>query len=158
MKVEDKTTYLEGKFGIEFDDFWTDISNNFTNIVVRDSPYLNYRYYFKPIDYEIRVVKDKKILGFVVLKKYKEKSHIVDILAANHDALSLLIDASINFAINNKSEVLSCIMVKDRLYYQMLLSKGFNDLEKKQYIYHLNNEKFKTYRRRIVTQVRKYRR
>jgi len=149
--VKDKTAFHGEKFGKKFDDFWDKTSKNYVNIVVRDSAYLNYRYYYKPIDYEVRVVEDKEILGFVVLKKYFDKSHIVDILAVDEEVLSCLIDASINFAINNKSEVLSCIMVKDRLYYKMLLSKGFNDLERTQFIYHLNDESFKMPKEFFIT-------
>jgi len=139
---KNNTQIHKSEFGREFDEFWTRISKDYPNIVIRDASYLNYRYFQKPIDYEIRVVRDEEILGFVVLKKYFDKSHIVDILAIDDEVLSELLSASINFAVNNKSKTLSCIMMKDRFYYDSLLSYGFDDLEKKLFIYHLNLKNF----------------
>ena len=142
-KVNENTLVHSGKFEKEFDEFWKEVSKDYSNIIVRDAAYLNYRYQHKPIDYKVRVVRNKKLLGFVVLKKYFDKSHIVDILAKDDTTLSELLSASINFAIENKSKILSCIMMKDRFYYDSLLSNGFNDKERKLFIYHINREGFK---------------
>lgn len=149
-KKENTLTH-RGEFGREFDEFWTRISKDYSNIVVRDASYLNYRYYHKPIDYEFRVIRDEKILGFVILKKYFDKSHIVDILAIDDAILSELLVASINFAVSNKSKTLSCIIMKDRFYYDSLLSYGFDDMEKKLFIYHINRENFKMPKEYFIT-------
>ena len=148
---KDNTFMHKGEFGIEFDEFWKKISKDYSNIVVRDASYLNYRYFHKPIDYEIRVIRDEEILGFVVLKKYFDKSHIVDILAIDDVILSELLVASINFAIKNESKILSCIMMKDKFYYDSLLSHGFDDREKKLFIYHTNREDFKMPKEYFIT-------
>ncbi|MHA1491434.1 MAG: GNAT family N-acetyltransferase [Promethearchaeota archaeon] len=148
---KDSTLVHRGEFGEEFDDFWMKISKDYSNIVVRDASYLNYRYFHKPIDYEIRVIRDEEVLGFVVLKKYFDKSHIVDILAKDDAILSELLAASINFAVNNKSKILSCIMMEDRFYYASLMSYGFDDIERKLFIYHINRENFKMPKEFFIT-------
>jgi len=141
--INENTVVHKGEFGKEFDEFWKQISKDYSNIVVRDAAYLNYRYLHKPVDYEFRVIRDKEVLGFVVLKKYFDKSHIVDIFAIDDAILSELLSASINFAIENKSKILSCIMMKDGFYYDSLLSNGFDDKERRLFIYHINRDGFK---------------
>jgi len=151
LNKKDNTIIHKGEFGKEFDKFWMRISGDYSNIVVRDASYLNYRYFRKPVDYEFRVIRDEEILGYVVLKKYFDKSHIVDILAIDDAILSELITASISFAINNRSKILSCIMMKDLFYYESLMSYGFDDTERKLFIYHINHKKFKMPREYFIT-------
>jgi len=70
------------RFDIRFDHLWDQVRDDYRIIVKRDSTYLQWRYVENPVaSYRILAyVSGQEVLGYAVLKWFRQEMHIVDIL------------------------------------------------------------------------------
>ena len=80
--VRDNVVELE-EFDDRFDHLWEWVKDDYQVIVKRDRRHLQWRYVQNPTEqYRILAYLDAQdLLGYAVLKRYKEELHVVDILA-----------------------------------------------------------------------------
>jgi GNAT superfamily N-acetyltransferase len=124
-------------FDNRIDDFWRDVSKDYVNIVVRDSAYLNWRYFQKPKGkYSILIAeRHGKILGYVVLRleivKNLRIGCVVDILASlEHKAIvQLLTSKALEQLRRDNVDLVVCWMSNSSwsgdVYYRALRANGF---------------------------------
>jgi GNAT superfamily N-acetyltransferase len=124
-------------FDKRIDDFWKNISKNYSVIVIRDKEYLNWRYFQKPnAGYTVLLAeKDAEILGYVVLRCMNKEGlklgYIVDLLAspANRGLIQRLIVSAIRHFRNEKADLVACRILKNslggRLQNKLLKYNGF---------------------------------
>lgn len=124
-------------FDKRIDDFWKNISKNYSVIVIRDREYLNWRYPQKPnAGYTVLLAeKDSEILGYAVLRCMNKEGlklgYIVDLLAspANRGVTQCLILSAIRHFKNEKADLVACRILKNnpsgRLQNKLLKYNGF---------------------------------
>lgn len=124
-------------FESSFDDFWKTVSRNYPISIVRDSRYLNWRYFEKPsADYKVLAARrGNEIAGYIVLGSKEEgglkTGYIVDILSSPNDVLAItdLISTAVEHFQREKYDLVNCWIMKEsessRLYYRILRDFGF---------------------------------
>jgi hypothetical protein len=140
-------------FDNEFDSLWQHVKKGFTNVVIRDSIYLNWRYVAKPNGgYETFAARDNEgaLRGYTVLKKIeKEGLHqglIVDLLTDDfdQDTAECLFDFAIRHFREKNMDLIACIMLSDAPYRALLRKKGFIFTPKTlPYIVRTNTDRFR---------------
>lgn len=116
------------RFDQRFDDFWEDVSKYHGIIVVRDSNYLNWRYFEKPSsEYTVFAVeKNNKISGYVILRLGEASGTIIDILACpDKSVIGYLLSETTQYLKRKKANWVTCVMLPDELYYRALKENGF---------------------------------
>ena len=120
-------------FDKRFDIFWKKVSNDYQILVVRDTKYLNWRFFEKPDGkYEVFSAEmDQQILGYIVLASMSRDvykvGYIVDLLVPlNEPRLTqkLLLAALDYFKRENVDSVI-CLMSKYCPSFKVLKSYGF---------------------------------
>jgi hypothetical protein len=116
------------RFDQRFDEFWNDVSRINKIVVVRDSDYLNWRYFEKPNSNYIIFVAEKnnKVLGYIVLRLKKISGIIIDMLAYPDKRVmrSLLLKAT-DFFKCRKVSWITCSILPNDVYYKALKESGF---------------------------------
>jgi GNAT superfamily N-acetyltransferase len=119
------------------DDFWKEVSKDYTNMVVRDKKYMNWRYFRKPNAKYTTVFAEERgrILGYVVLCSENIKNlkygSIVDILVflEQKSIIQLLISEAVEEFRREKVDLIVCWMLNNsqsgRVYYRILKANGF---------------------------------
>jgi len=144
------------EFGKEFDDLWKLTKKEMPICIVRDSKYLNWRYFEKPEEkYDVFAIrKDAKLKGYIILKieeRYDLKiGLILDILTncSNMNYQDYLINYAISYFNKRKVDIISIIMNPNFRYYKSLKKQKFLKLLRRflpEAIYfgaRLNNSKF----------------
>ena len=126
------------KFDQKADDLWQRASMAYSNIQVRDSRFLNWRFVQCPyIQYEIlAAVQESKMLGYIVLrcKEYPnhKEGHIVDFLLdqSTLKAGQYLIAEAMHFFGSHQCHVVKTVLNKeDKLLRNILTAYGFDHEE-----------------------------
>jgi GNAT superfamily N-acetyltransferase len=124
-------------FDNRIDDFWSDVSKDYMNIVVRDKKYLNWRYAEKPnANYTtLFAEEDGKIRGYVIFRSENTKNikcgYVVDILAflERKSTIQLLISKVVEELRRENVDLIFCWMLNSsrsgRVYYRILKANGF---------------------------------
>ena len=117
-------------FDERFDDFWRKVSRKHTNIVVRDSQYLNWKYCHNPSWERIKfaiycVEKGEEVLGFMVLHIAATSVVIVDILAVNEPALEVLLEKATACGHEAKRATVTFAALKKNCYFKIFEKNGF---------------------------------
>jgi len=114
-----------------FDEFWQDASRLYPVMGVRTRQYLDWRYIQHPTRrYTIyRAIKKGKMRGYIVLRKVEllgfNSGVIVDLLALDDDALSVLVEKGIQHTRKEGTDLLGVIVPKTHPYYHTLIRNGF---------------------------------
>lgn len=115
------------RFDYRVDLFFERLKERFDFIIIKDHEFLNWRTVDKPnTEYTIYVypITHAAIAGYVILKNYEKKAHIVDIHAESMDVFNSLVLAAEQFA--QGSDVLNVWSnLNDRHYYEFL-GEGFS--------------------------------
>lgn len=123
-------------FDERFDIFWEKVKNQYKNIMIRDSRFLNWRYVYNPRKkYKIFYATDLtgNIIAYIVLgiSKFKKLNtgYIMDILGEENKigsrASSLLIKKALSYFRKNSVDTAGCIMLSNKSYFKRLLMNGF---------------------------------
>ena len=119
-------------FEKSINEFWQKASIQKEIMVIRDMEYLNWRYCENPQeDYRIFVAKrEEDIIGYMVLKLDKidpTRGCIMDLLTLpnNNIVIEALIRKAIPYFKDNGVLIISCFMLPDTQYYQILKKLGF---------------------------------
>jgi len=118
-------------FDQRINEFWDDVATNYKVILVRDKNYLNWRYFEKPNgEYKVFIAqKGGNVLGYIVLAIEKIQNLrigiIVDILTTNNDITRHLVHKAIRFFSDMKVDKITCWMLKNCIYYNILKENGF---------------------------------
>ncbi len=97
-------------FDDRFDRLWSRVSNDYVVIARRNRAYLHWRYVRHPAErYRILAyVNGGEVLGYVVLKRYQEELHVVDVLSVpDFDAVEGLISYAAQLAVHESASGLS---------------------------------------------------
>jgi GNAT superfamily N-acetyltransferase len=125
--------YFEGRF----DDFWMRVSKDYDYILVKDSPYLNWRYRdSRAGSYVVKVaLESSEIIGYIVLSinRYEKEyptGHIVDMLTLSgyEYIIASLLEESMKFFITEDVYLVNCWLIEDHPYIKYLKSYSFLDL------------------------------
>lgn len=127
------------EFGKEVDDLWKLTKKEMPICIVRDSKYLNWRYFKKPEEkYDVFAIKkDAKLKGYIILKieeRFDLKiGLIVDILTnrSNMAYQDYLIKYAISYFKKKKVDIVSVIMYPHCRYYKSLKKQKFLKLLKR---------------------------
>lgn len=146
----DKFSFLPiDKFDQSVDMLWQLSKDTYKISVVRDAAFLNWRYLERPDQkyYAFGAYEDKKLVGYVILKLYKDdkilKGHIIDIfsLPKRKDVAEFLVVGSERFLVKNKTDIESAWVVGSDFYESILEEKGFKPQRPRPLICRLNFEK-----------------
>jgi hypothetical protein len=128
FNVEGKIIKID-KFDEEFDFFFESQKNNLPKInIPRISSYLNWRFIENPITkyYCYKIEDEKKIVGYFVISKYKNKCQIVDFLVEeNEKYFAQIIKSSLEFCKDKKCENISLWINRKLIFFRFLKSVGF---------------------------------
>jgi len=120
-------------FDERFDDFFSEIAERFSFIVLKDHQVMNWRLVDQPQrEYTIFILEEGlNLRGYIVLKHFDDKmyrkSHILDIQAKTSEALGELIKAAESFA-HGRDELNMWSNVNNP-YHQAFLKNGFYERE-----------------------------
>jgi GNAT superfamily N-acetyltransferase len=132
---ENYTIHTVESFDNKFDDFWKDVTRDYTIIVCRDKEFLNWRYCKRPTTkYTVFVAEENsRILGYIVMRidDRKKMGYIVDILAYSYRkrVIQSLILKAIEYFRKENVGLVACWMLKSNpsanVYYRILIAQGF---------------------------------
>jgi len=130
IELQDVKVARIARFDDRIDNFWKDVSKDYPIIVVRNSNYLNWRYFQKPgSKYTVFVAESNgKILGYMVLLITKGKSGcMVDMLTyPDKSIIQLLLSKAIkHFKREKMNWIWIASMLRNSLYHRILRDKGF---------------------------------
>lgn len=122
----------EDHISSEFDDFYQGCSKNYDFIQVRDSQYLDWRYFKGPDPYEFFTLRENsRIVGYFVINRIPWRNmcigNIVDFLTLeNNPRLIELIISWSAFELQKRGvDLMQAWAVKGSLYYPIFLKYGF---------------------------------
>jgi hypothetical protein len=100
--------------------------------IVRDEKYLSWRYLNCPDrDYDVlELRKGNELLGIVVGRVEGKFAHLVDIIPASKESVSLLVDEFIAYYRNLGIDCITCFMNEENFLESELLLKGFKTTDK----------------------------
>lgn len=140
-------------FSKSHDKLWQDIKNEYPIILKRSSEFLNWRYAERPDHryYIFTLYYNKKNIGYMVLKIYKEKKilrgHIIDIFVSQKDLryFRYLIDSANNFFIKKKCHEITMWLNGSKKLQKSLILKDFKIKSYRKMIckFDLNNKDYK---------------
>jgi hypothetical protein len=124
------------RFDGEFDELWEKVSHYYPIVAVRDSTYMNWRYFEKPAkEYKVFVVRDEKeIKGCIVVKigtdlTYFQEARvgfIMDILCLKDGHVpEILIKTALNFFLSNNVDFSVALMVKEDFLFKSFIQSGY---------------------------------
>jgi len=129
-------------FDNKINNFWDDVKEHYSFIIVRKQDYLNWRYCDpRGGEYTIKISEEEnKITGYIVLRinryhpDYPE-GYIVDMLTFpdRHDVAESLLRDSIRFFDKNNINVIHCLVIKKHPYEVLLKQHGFVDIRNRVY-------------------------
>jgi hypothetical protein len=127
------------RFDGRIDRFWAQLAPRYPIAVVRDSTYLNWRYFDNPgRDYRTLVAEQSgDIISYVTLRCMEQfglrGGMIVDLgaLPGCEGALAVLLDRAEGFFGEEGVDVLACLVNGDERYVQLLRQQGFQPLPAK---------------------------
>lgn len=115
----------------QFDVFWQRALSLYPMMGVRDRSYLRWRYLRHPTrSYAIyRALKKGAMEGYIILRKVDllqlNSEVVVDLLALNEGALSLLVERGIQHSRDQGADLLGFMVPKTHPYYRSLIRRGF---------------------------------
>lgn len=115
----------------QFEHFWEKALSLYPIMGVRDRNYMTWRYLRHPTrTYTIyRAVEKGEMRGFIVLRKVDllafNSAVIVDLLALDRDALTVLVEKGIGYSQKEGVDLLGFMVSKLHPYYQLLRRNGF---------------------------------
>ena len=119
-------------FDSRFDRFWQQASRQSTNMVVRDSTYLNWRYAANPrYNYEVYAVEEKgEIVGYTVTKCVREdmaRGGLVDmmVLPDRLDAFQMLVSQCVYDLRLQGADIIQCWTLGNTPYAGVIAQNGF---------------------------------
>lgn len=133
-KVNDKLEIVFiDHFDKSFDDFWAKAWVTRKVVVRRDSKYLNWRYFRKPLGKYVVLVAKKhgEILGFICILTANQKGqrlgHIADFLTVPHDqaTANILVQEAIKYLKKQKADAVGCWLLGNNEYLKVLKHNGF---------------------------------
>jgi len=141
-----KVSYLDENIN----KFWCNVSKDYDIIVVRNSKYLNWRFFDRPnVDYDVFLAeKAGQIEGYLVSTTSKSErmksGWIVDVLSTSEDVFLKLICIAIEHLIKQSVDSIECLMPKNHVWYKTLKKTGFLFLHplRKRFIARINSPQF----------------
>lgn len=133
------------------DEFWNDVSKDYTNIVVRNNEYMNWRFFQKPNPKYTTLVAEERgrILGYIVLCTRNEKNIkygcVIDILASlkQKSVIQLLLLKAVEELERENVNFITCWMLNNsqsgRVYYKILKANGFVRVRSNPFIARVNS-------------------
>ena len=117
-------------FDKRIDEFWMSIQRNFGIVVIRNSEYLNWRYFQNPdLRYRVFMADDGKVQGFIVVaveaSKDRRIGYLLDIFSSSRNVLLRLLETGIGYLNSQTVDSIKCLMLKDYEGYKVLKEKGF---------------------------------
>lgn len=127
------------RFDGGIDRFWAQLAPRYPIAVVRDSSYLNWRYFDNPDRYyrTLVAVQSGDIVSYIILRCMEQfglrGGMIVDLgaLPGCEGALAALVDRAEEFFRVEEMDVLACLVNGDERYVQLLRQQGFRLLPAK---------------------------
>jgi len=119
------------RFDERVDYLWNRALNNHGMMTVRNSKYLNWRYFDKPNStYEIFVAeKNDQIEGYLVTNKLQNESNnvgwIIDVLCTSKNVFLNLVHYAINHLQKYSVDSIKCLMNKNKSEYKWIQELGF---------------------------------
>jgi len=117
-------------FPIEINSFYNEISKDYDFILERTYKYLNWRFSNKFGNYQIFIahsIKDKEIMGYIVLHKIKHVLNIVDLvtLQGENNTMINLINRAIKIGNDENVDLIRCIYPRENKQSGLLIKLGF---------------------------------
>jgi hypothetical protein len=119
------------KLDERFDSFWQEALSLFPIMGLRDDAFMNWRYLQHPTRNYIlyRAMKAGEMRGYIVLRKVEllnfNSAVIVDLLALDDAALSVLVETGIRYGREEGADLLGFMVPKGHRYYKFLRGMGF---------------------------------
>ena len=119
------------RYGEDYDDFWHKVSKRFEAITVRDSRYLNWRFFDRPErSYANFVCRNREgsILGYLVLQQHDKIGRIIDLLTIkDKDAVEDLMKKAFDFFREKNVMAIYYGFPPHNPYYKIFRAYGFID-------------------------------
>jgi hypothetical protein len=126
------------RFDDRINDFWEDVSRNFSIIVVRKKEHLNWQYFQRPnSNFKVLLAEeDEKILGYIVFTSEDKKGFVADLLAYPHRpdvAQSLITIATKQLREENVHRIFCQMLKLNNPYYRILRANSFLQMSSSKY-------------------------
>lgn len=119
------------RFDKRIDNFWNRVAKQHEMITVRDSKYLNWRYFDKPkATYEVFVAeKEGQIEGYLVTNKLQNESvnvgWIIDVLCISKNVFLNLVHYAVDHLQKYSVDSIKCLMNDNKSEYKWIQETGF---------------------------------
>jgi GNAT superfamily N-acetyltransferase len=119
------------RFDERVNHFWNRVLNNHSMITVRDSKYLNWRYFDKPNStYEVYVAENNgQIEGYLVTNKLQNESYsvgwIIDVLCISKGVFLNLVHYAVDHLQKYSMDSIKCLMNNNKSEYKWIQETGF---------------------------------
>jgi len=120
------------QFDLRFDKLWERVKDNSLIATKRDHKHLHWRYIKNPAEsYRVLAYIDgDDLLGYVVLKRYKDEIHIVDLLTVQDEEIGIhLISKAVQFGLRDSATIVSLWLNVTHPLHHALERFGFNNGE-----------------------------
>jgi hypothetical protein len=131
LPIENLRISQISRFDESINEFWNRVSKDYGVIVVRNSKYLNWKYFSRPdAHYNVLLAeRDGQVEGYLVLyirelgkKKY---GYIIDVLCRSEDVFLNLLHRAFKYFSEKKVGSTKCLMLKNYFTYRTLKDQGF---------------------------------
>ncbi len=132
-------------FTLETDEFWNRVKDSYDFIIVKDRPYLNWRYTdTRAGQFEIRqATEGKQVLGYCFLRINRFRKdypigYIMDLitLPEHTNAADFLIRDAVEYFDRNNVNIINCLLVEKHHYKKILNKHGFINSRTKIHLFH----------------------
>jgi len=128
---EDLNIKKIGRFDKRIDDFWNRVANDHRMMIVKDSTYLNWRYFDNPnVAYETFIAeKQGRIEGYLVTNKLQDETAnvgwIIDALSSSRSVFLTLIHHAVEHLKDYSVDSIKCLIAKNKYEYKWMQNSGF---------------------------------
>jgi hypothetical protein len=131
IPFEDLSIKKITRFDKRIDDFWNRVAKHHRLMIVRDSTYLNWRYFDKPnATYETFVAeKEGQIEGYLVTDKLQDETAnvgwIIDVLCSSRSVFLNLVHHAVGHLRSYSVDSIKCFIQKNKSEYEWMQRSGF---------------------------------
>lgn len=132
------------RFNHEFDELWERVKDDYGILIVKNSAYLNWKYFDSPTKARqvLALRKEGVLEGFAVIEKGSVFGHIVDILSVRNTAvINILLTEISKYFLSVGIQAISFVALEDHFTTDMIKKFGFRlRKEKNAFMAHINSK------------------
>ncbi len=126
VKPEAVTCETDHCFNLDYSELY---KSSTLNCIIKDEPYLKWRYFKNPLDdYSNFVVhRNKKVSSYMVVKLYRNRLNIIDFQTSDPEEGNFLLDTSVNYALSLNMDMVTAWLPRHTPIHSLAEKRGFKN-------------------------------